>query len=347
MVARRAILLFVAGLAAGCGGDSSGPEPGPSPPERFVPDVEGLRPFPEFPDNPLTREGVALGRRLFHDPILSGDRTQSCASCHDQAHGFADPRRFSVGIDGSVGTRNAPPLVNLAWQEEFFWDGRAPGLENQAREPVPNPIEMALPWEEAIARLRTHPEYPRAFERAFGTIEITQDRVVKAIAQFERTLISNRSRYDLHLREGLALSDAETRGERIFFDESGECFHCHGTIFFTDEAYHDNGLDLVPADPGRQAVTGLESDRGRFKTPTLRNVEYTAPYMHDGRFTTLEEVMEHYSTGVQQSPNLDPVLGVHGPPGLALSDQDKADLVAFLKALSDPEFLANPEHGLP
>jgi len=341
-VRAAALLACLAGLAGACGTEPPG---GSGNPEPFVPDVDGLRPFPEFPDNPLTREGVALGRRLFHDPILSGDRTQSCASCHDQAHGFADPRRFSVGIHGNEGTRNAPPLVNLAWRREVFWEGRAPTLEDQAREPVPNPVEMALPWDEAIARLSAHPEYPDLFAKAFGTIEVRQDRVVKAIAQFERTLISNGSRYDRHLRGEIALTVEEERGEAIFFGERGECFHCHGTIFFTDDEYHDNGLDLVYGDPGRFAVTGEERDRGRFKTPTLRNVEHTAPYMHDGRLATLEEVMDHYAEGVQASPNLDTVLSVHGPPGLGLNAQERADLVGFLEALSDPEFLENPELG--
>ena len=175
------------------------------------------------------------------------------------------------------GSVRAPAIVNLAWVEEFFWAGRAASLEDQAREPVPNPIEMALPWDQALPRLQSHPEYPDLFEKAFGTIEITEDRVVMAIAQFERTLISNHSRYDRHLRGEIALTPAEERGERIFFNETGECFHCHGTIFFMDEEYHDNGLDLVYTDLGRYDVTGVESDRGRFKTPTLRNIEHTAP----------------------------------------------------------------------
>jgi cytochrome c peroxidase len=331
-------------VVAGCS-DNAGPGEGFPDPRPFTPDTEGLRPFPEFPDNPLTREGVALGRRLFHDPILSLDHTQSCASCHDQAHAFSDPRRFSEGVDGSLGTRNAPALANAAWLREFFWAGRAPSLEDQAREPVPNPIEMALPWDEAIPRLTAHAEYPELFGRAFGTIEIDEDRVVKAIAQFERTLISNHSRYDRHLRGELELTTAESRGERLFFNETGECFHCHGTLFFTDEEYHDNGLDLAPVDPGRQAVTGREPDHGKFRTPTLRNIEHTAPYMHDGRFDTLEQVMDHYSSGVQPSPNLDAVLRVHGPPGLSLTEPEKADLIAFLKTLSDLEFLENPDFG--
>ena len=329
-------------LAAGC--DTAGPEGFP-PPEPVTLDTEGLRPLPDFEDNPLTRQGIDLGRRLFHDPILSGDRSQSCASCHDQAHAFSDPRRFSVGIDGTEGERNAPPLFNLAWSPSFFWAGRAASLEDQAREPVPNPIEMNLPWEEAVARLAAHPEYPERFGRAFGTIEIDPDRVVRAIAQFERTLLSRDSRYDRHLRGEISLTEAESRGEVLFFGETVGCFRCHGTILFTDHEFHDNGLDLVPVDPGRQAVTGEESDRGKFRSPALRNVEYTAPYMHDGRFVTLEEVMDHYSSGVQPSPNLDPILAGAGPPGLPLTDADEADLVAFLKTLSDPGFLANPDFG--
>lgn len=304
--------------------------------------------FPSDPDNPLTREGVELGRRLFHDSILSGNRTQACASCHAQPNGFTDHGlALSLGSEGVVGTRNASSLVNLAWGRDFFWDGRAPRLEDQAKDPVADPSEMNLPWPEVLERLQAHPTYPDAFGRAFGTIEITQDRVVAAIAQFERTLISNDSRWDRKGRGEIQFTPEEARGEELFFSEVGECFHCHAPALFTDNRFHDTGLDLVPKDPGFETVTGLASDLGKFRTPTLRNVAVTGPYMHDGRFATLEEVLEHYSSGIQRSPNLDPLLGLFPPPGLSLSDQDKADLAAFLRTLTDESFLENPEYGPP
>lgn len=330
---------------AGCDEDGVGPGRYP-PPDPASVDTQGLFPLPKTPDNPLTVQGIELGRRLFHDPILSADSTQSCATCHAQAFAFTDNgTRFSTGIDGSVGTRNAPTLVNLAWHPDFFWEGRAPTLEDQARAPVPNPIEMKLPWDDALARLHAHPEYTGLFGRAFRTEEISQDRVVRAIAQFERTLISNRSDWDRKQRDEIVFTPAQQRGERIFFSERGECFHCHGSALFTDHGYHDNGLDAAPSDPGRFDVTLDESDRGKFRSPTLRNVELTAPYMHDGRFATLEEVMAHYSSGVQDSPNLDPLLRLRLPGGLGLTPDEQADLVEFLKALTDRDFATDPAFG--
>jgi cytochrome c peroxidase len=354
---RRALVL-AAGLAiagAGCGGDSAGPEvPDPEPegypaPDPYVPDTHGLFALPEVPENPLTVQGVALGRRLFHDPILSGDFTQSCATCHAQPFAFSDHGlSLSVGIDGSVGTRNAPAIINVAWSPDFFWAGRAATLEDQAREPVPNPIEMNVPWAEALARVRAHPEYPELFGRAFQSEEITQDRVVKAIAQFERTLLSQDSKWDRVARGEDTFTVEELRGQQLFFTERADCFHCHGTRLFTDFRYHDNGIDLEPVDPGRMTVTGSEFDFGKFRSPTLRNIEVTAPYMHDGRFATLEEVIEHYSSGIQHSPNLDPLLLIERPGDTQeFTEQEKGDLLAFLKTLTDPVFLSNPGYGPP
>lgn len=346
---RRALPAALAAVAfaaaAGCGGETSGPG-APGGPTPLTLDTGGLFPLPDTPDNPLTVEGVALGRKLFHDPILSGDSTQSCASCHVQSFAFADPRRFSLGIDGSVGVRNAPVLVNLPWSPDFFWEGRAGTLEDQARAPVPNPIEMNLPWEDALPRLRAHPSYPGLFAAAFGTDEITQDHVVMAIAQFERTLLSRDAKWDRVQRGEATFTAEEERGLALFESERAECFHCHGTVLFTDHRFHDNGLDEVPTDVGREAVTNFPYDRGKFRSPSLRNVEVSAPYMHDGRFATLEEVIDHYSTGIADSPNLDPLLRLIRP-GPDFTAQEKADLLAFLKTLTDPVFLANPDFGPP
>ena len=299
--------------------------------------------FPDLPippDNPLTVEGVELGRRLFFDPILSADRTQSCASCHQPDNGFTDPRRVSIGIDGIAGTRNAMAIINVGWHPDLFWDGRDKSLEDQARRPIPDPIEMNLSWTEAVQRLERHQEYPQLFEAAFETDTISEDLVVKAIAQFERTLISANSKYDRRAEE--PLSESEQRGFNIFFSEKGDCFHCHGTVLFTDNLFHNNGLDAFSEDVGLGAITAQALDFGKFKTPTLRNIEHTAPYMHDGRFQTLEEVIDFYSEGLKFSRTVDPLMKNVEQGGIQLTAEEKQDLLAFLKTLSDEEFINNP-----
>ncbi len=300
-------------------------------------------------DNPTTYEGVDLGRRLFYDVRLSGDNTMSCASCHNQAYAFTDNGKvFSKGIDGLLGDIQAMPLANLGWSQTLFWDGRSEGLENQAREPVKNPIEMHESWTHALTELQADPDYPRHFEATFGTDQLTEDLVVKAIAQFERTLISANSEYDKFARrEPHTLSAAAQRGAEMFFGERGDCFHCHSEGLLTDYDFHNNGLDSVLGiqNLGRAKVTNRSSDHAKFKTPGLHNVALTAPYMHDGRFATLEEVVEHYNSGIQQSPTLSPK--IKSPNGLLLTSQEKADLVAFLKSLTDEEFVTNAAFGDP
>ena len=300
-------------------------------------------------DNPLTVEGVALGRLLFHDPILSADSTLSCAGCHEQSNGFGDPRRFSIGVTGEAGERQAPTLINLAWlRRGMFWDGRAASLEEQALGPVENPIEMNLSWDEAESRLNAHADYPDLFDGAFGTKQITRDLVVKAIAQFERILVSNGSRFDRWLVGEIELSEAELRGKALFYSEAADCFHCHGDQrYFTDEDYHNAGLDSISADPGLAGISGNPADHGAFKTPTLRNIEYSGPYMHDGRFTTLEEVIEHYVDGWHRSPTLDPIYLARDTITVLMTEPEQADLLAFLLTLSDPGFAINPEFANP
>lgn len=309
-------------------------------PEGF-PDMQ----IPE--DNPMTVEGVNLGRRLFHDPILSADNSQSCADCHGQTFSFTDSRRFSIGIDGIEGTRNAMPVINAGWMPALFWDGRKSSLEDQALEPVPNPIEMHQSWPDAVEKLKNHPQYPDLFFDAFGTREFDSMHVVKAIAQFERTLISADSKWDRYLRGEVQLTQAEAKGFEIFFTEKGDCFHCHSTILFTDNLLRNNGLDAVHSDKGLFDVTGNESDIGKFKTPTLRNVELTAPYMHDGRFATLEEVIDFYSEGLQFSPTIDPLMKNVHQGGIQLTDDEKQSLLAYLKTLTDTTFIQNPDFSNP
>jgi len=293
-------------------------------------------------NNPMTMEGVALGKKLFHDPILSGDGSQSCASCHLQSAAFSDTNRFSKGIDGSFGDRNASTIVNAGWNASNFWDGRAITLEDQAFDPVVNPIEMNNSWENVENTLNADVTYKELFRKVFNINKIDSIHVVMAIAQFERTLISANSRYDKYLRQELQLTSSELNGYVIFNTEKGDCFHCHGTEMFMDNLFHNNGLDSEPfLDVGLAIVTGLNSDNGKFKTPTLRNIEFSSPYMHDGRFSTLEEVIEHYNSGGNHSSTVDPLMKKLGV-GLELTNQEKQDLIAFLKTLSDSEFITNP-----
>ncbi|TXD50158.1 cytochrome-c peroxidase [Polaribacter sp. IC073] len=298
-------------------------------------------------NNPLTQEGVSLGKKLFFDTILSGDETQSCASCHNPKRAFTDNKQFSEGINGNFGKRNAMPLFNLAWNfdERFTWDGKEFSLEKQAFEPVSNPIEMHANWKIVTEKLQQHLEYPTLFLQAFGTSKIDSTLVTKAIAQFERTLISGNSKFDRYLQGETTLTPEEENGFDIFMDEAkGDCFHCHGSNnnpLWTDNKFHNNGLDTNFSDLGLGKITGDPSDNGKFKSPSIRNLTFTAPYMHDGRFATLEEVIDHYSEGLKRSSTIDPLMKKINQGGVQLSRQDKADLKAFLLSLSDPNFTSN------
>lgn len=329
----------------------------PTPYELIVPD---WLPEPAIPeDNPLTIAGVELGRHLFYDPILSSDSTQSCGSCHNPELAFTDGQALSKGVLGMEGIRNSMSLVNLAMNTNgFFWDGRVKTLEEQAIIPIEDHLEMNETWDNVEKKLRRHQRYPAMFKKAFGIdkkAEITRDLTVKAIAQFERTLISANSRYDKIVWENDGWpTDSELRGQQLFFFEElpqnqahPGCSHCHFAPNFTDNNYKNNGLDDVNEltafkDYGRGGANGNVFDNGKFRVPSLRNVELTAPYMHDGRFETLEEVLDHYSSGghgvINEDPNIQP---------FTLSEQDKKDLVAFLKMLTDTSFVNNPAFQSP
>jgi cytochrome c peroxidase len=285
-------------------------------------------------DNPLTEAKVKLGRRLFFDPILSSDNAVSCASCHDPAHGFAGPAPRAVGVGGKQGTRNAPSLLNRAYGKAFFWDGRETTLEGQALQPIANPVELGSSVSQALERLRAHPEYPALFKTAFPD-GLTEVNLARALASFERVLLTGNSPVD-RFRTGTiqSLNDSERHGLWLF-ESRGGCWRCHAGRNFTDEEYHNTGVSWgkAPLDLGRHELTKQEADRGRFKTPTLRGLAATAPYMHDGSMATLDEVVEFYNQGGGKNPHLDPSLAP-----LNLSKQDMRDLVAFLKALSTPPF---------
>ncbi len=321
--------------SAGCGPASDQTLPPPTPYQLTTPAFFPNLALPS--SNPLTEEGIDLGRALFHDRMLSLDNTVSCADCHQQSVSFSDARILSLGVDGKQGKRHSMPLINLAWATSFFWDGRAPTLEQQALAPIKDRLEMNETMANVILKLREHDEYPKLFASAFGDRRITGRRISQAIAQFERTLISANSRYDRYLVGAEEFTEEEKRGLELFNSEKAECFHCHGTALFTDHKFHNNGLDEAPSDLGRALFTNEGRHRGLFKTPTLRNIAVTAPYMHDGRFSTLAEVIDFYDSGVKRSATLDPLMQDGRP--LELSDEEKAALIAFLSTLTDEEFL--------
>ena len=331
-----------------CSDDDTGYQPTAMPldiPEIFSSNIIP----PVIPtDNPQTVEGVALGKKLFFDTILSANGTKSCASCHAPQSAFTDNSPTSVGIDGIAGMRNSMPIFNLAWNynERFAWDGKELSLERQAEEPVENPIELHSNWDNVVARLQADPDYPEMFQLAFNTSTITKELTTKAIAQFERTLISANSKFDQYSLGQISLTAQELNGLDIFLrEDKGDCFHCHGNPnnpLWTNNDFHNNGLDATFTDLGLGGVTGDPSDNGKFRTPSLRNLAFTAPYMHDGRFTTLDEVIDHYSEGLQNSSTIDPLMKKIDQGGVQLTAEEKADLKAFLLTLSDPSFINNP-----
>jgi cytochrome c peroxidase len=307
-------------------------------------------PIPALPrDNPLTVEGVALGKQLFNEKLLSRDDTLSCASCHQEAHAFSDRRRVSVGVDDLPGTRHAMPLFNLAWKRQFFWDGRASSLRQQVLMPIQDDREMHESLECLLGKLAAA-GYSEQFELAFGSRKIDADRVARALEQYVLTLVSFDSKFDRALKGQATLSDEEKRGFQLFVTEydprhgftGADCFHCHGGPLFSDFRFTNNGLDAEPSDTGRERVTGSAGDRGKFTVPSLRNVAVTGPYMHDGRFQTLEEAVDHYCTGTKRSATLDPNLAKHPDGGVPLSADDKKALVAFLKTLTDVALEGTP-----
>ena len=290
-------------------------------------------------DNPMTFEGVELGRKLFNDPILSANNTLACINCHMPESSFSDPNQFSTGIDGFLGNRNSSALINLGWSSSFNWDGSVKSLEEQAFEPVTNSLEMHNSWNNVENTLNQDEEYLLLFKQAYNIDYIDSTHVVMAIAQFERTLISNNSKFDKYSRGEEVFTKSELNGFAIFNSEKGDCFHCHGTSLFTDNLFHNNGLDVEPfLDLGLGKITENTSDNGKFKTPTLRNIEVSAPYMHDGRFATLEKVIEHYDSGGHFSSTVDPLMKKLGV-GLNLTNQEKSDLIAFLKTLTDYDYI--------
>ena len=291
--------------------------------------LDALMPVPA--DNPLTPEGAALGRKLFFDPILSVDRSVSCSTCHDPDRSFTDDRPKAVGVFDRVGPRRVPKLLNRGYGRSFFWDGRIPTLEEQVLQPVINSLEMDLAVSQAVARLTADPTYASEFREAFGR-EPNAGDLARALASYVRTILSGNSRYDRYVAGATeALDDTERRGLEIFRGK-GNCVTCHLGPNLTDERFHNTGVGYENGrfeDDGRFAVTGRERERGAFKTPTLRNVAQTAPYMHDGSIATLEDVIDDYDNGGTPNPYLDREIRQ-----LGLTEAEKAALAAFMRALT-------------
>jgi cytochrome c peroxidase len=327
-------------------------------PTPYAIDIPSHFPQMNIPeDNPMTEEGIELGRFLFYETKLSGDNTMSCASCHQLNSSFADNVALPLGIQGIAGTRNSMPLFNLGWDDFFTWDGRKTSLEGQILEPVPNPIEMHLKWTDAVDKLQLDVSYRNKFFRAFGEEGIDSMKVAKSIAQFIRTIISANSTFDVMYKfeNGLPLTTSENStlvnieaevwaGYDLFKSLNGaDCFHCHNGPLMRVKKFSNNGLDMVFSDQGRALVTQNINDEGKFKVPSLRNLSATGPYMHDGRFNSLEEVIEHYSTGIQQSETLDPLIEFANQGGVQLDELEKQWLKKFLLSLNDTTYINNPK----
>ena len=320
----------------------------------------GHFPPPNLPDdNVLTNAGVELGRMLFYEKKLSRGSGQACADCHLQQDGFSDIRQFSLGVAEQEGRRQAMSIFNMAWHNNgFFWDGRAEKLREQALLPIEDPLEMDETLENVVSKLKADKIYTNQFIRAFDSDTITSEKMALALEQFMLSIVSMNAKYDRFLKGEEELNESEMRGMQLFFSEfeplgtakGGECFHCHNGMNFANNQFMNNGLDYWEdvMDKGLFETTGYNSDIGKFKVTSLRNIALTAPYMHDGRFETLEEVLEHYNTGVKASPTTHPLLQFNMlPNGLQLTTQEKTDIIAFLHTLTDDNLIQNKAYASP
>ncbi len=297
----------------------------------------------DFEKNPLLPEKILLGKVLFYDPLLSRNNTISCANCHSPFTAFTHTdHALSHGIEDRIGTRNTPALMNLAWQKNFMWDGSVERLDLQALHPIANANEMDEKLENVLSKLQKSPIYPGLFYKAFGDSAITSERMLTSISQFELTLISSNSKYDSVMRHQSVFSNPEKNGYALF---KKHCASCHTEPLFTNNGFENNGLsqDISLMDAGRMISTKNTDDSLKFKVPTLRNIELSYPYMHDGRFNRLSEVMRHYTSGIQQSKTLSKKLSAP----ILLSSNDKVDIISFLLTLTDRDFLLNPDFAFP
>lgn len=299
----------------------------------------------DFTNNPPTEKGFELGKKLFYDGRLASDGIVSCGFCHIQENAFTHHgHTVSHGVNNAAGTRNSPPIQNMAFQTAYMWDGATTHLDLQPIIPFTSPIEMNGNFSNAIAMMKNDAQYKKLFKQAFDGGEINSENMLKALGQFMALLVSSNSKFDKYRRNesGGTMTADELDGYAIF---NQKCASCHATDLFTDNSFRNNGLAINPQvnDIGRFRVTQLESDKYKFKVPSLRNIEKTAPYMHDGRFYTLEAVLDHYSSGVVNTQNLDESLNNNGTLGIPLTQTEKTKIIAFLKTLTDNEFLTNPK----
>ncbi len=330
LYALAAIVLFMA--ACKKGSDLIEQFIGFQKPSNFPEPIYNLR------ANPVTKNGFELGRTLFYEPMLSGDNTISCGSCHNQTAAFTHHGHdLSHGIEDRLGKRNSQPVQNMAWQTSFMWDGGVHDLDLQPIAPIENPVEMGHTLGAALQKLRNSTKYPPLFQKAFGSNEITSARMLQALSQFMLMMVSANSKYDKVKRgESASFTSDEQEGYTIF---QAKCGSCHKEPLFTDNSFRNNGLAARPTDLGRWEVTAQESDKYKFKVPSLRNVMLTAPYMHDGRILSIDGVLNHYSSGVQHTQNLDPSFINGNALGIALTADEKVKLKAFLSTLTDQTFI--------
>lgn len=309
------------------------------------------------PGNPVTDAGATLGRVLFYDVKLSANHAVSCASCHQQQHGFSDPAQFSTGFLGGLTDRNSMGLTSARYYQRgsFFWDERAATLEEQVLQPIQHAVEMGMTLTGLVERLAGYTYYQTLFSNAFGSTAITTARVARALSQFVRSIVSYQTKFDAGVPVGFTnFTPLEAQGQQLFNGPRGNCAACHAGPNFVGARIENNGLEFPFVDLGVGGVTGQATDQGKFKMSSLRNIELTAPYMHDGRFATLEAVVDHYSTGVVMNANLGPPLLQPGPPGQPpvvrrpnFTAQEKAALVAFMKTLTDPALVTDPKFADP
>jgi cytochrome c peroxidase len=330
---KTGFLLFLP-LLAGCGREpETSVKAGPELPPHFP------APVYQAVQNPYSEAGIELGKALFHEPMLSRDGSVSCGTCHDQVHAFADHNvPLSMGVGGAIGKRNAPPVQNVIWYKHFMWDGSIRHIEVMPIAPITEPLEMAANWDTLLTRLRASEKYRNLFFKAFGSEQIDDQKMLKALAQYMATLVSAGSRYDAYVQGKGSLAPDELQGLELF---RAQCASCHTEPLFTDQSFVNNGLDVVSADIGRMLITRKEEDRGSFKVPSLRNVSLTYPYMHDGRFRTLEQVLDHYTSDKSGKPLADARVR-----NIRLSPEEKRALIAFLRTLTDYDFVSNPKHAL-
>lgn len=286
-------------------------------------------------EKPVNAANFKLGRALFYSTILSSDNTVSCATCHAQTHSFADHNiALSIGVGGAVGARNAPPIFNMAWQPHFMWDGGVNHLELFSIAPITNPVEMNETMAGVIQKLNASDYWRNWFKSVYGTNEVTDQQLFVSLTQYMLMIISDGTQYDKVMKGEASFTAEQQAGYELFLQK---CASCHTEPLFTDFSFRNNGLDVISGDDGRFLITQNESDRGRFKVPTLRNVLLTYPYMHDGRFFTIDQVLEHYNSGVKAHANLDPLL----QNGIPLSADGKKHLKRFLETLNDYKLMGD------